>query len=441
MKLNSSLYLLSILFLIIISCKTKAPQTNIETIKFEDNEEEDNNISTNTKPNNKDTVIVTPVDTVVQVINDSKKEIYNIAVVLPFMNDSVRAAWNEAKSHNFDNFVTSDEAEISISFFEGMQMALNDIKFDSKFNITIFDSYKSLTTTSGIINKLKKDEVDIVIGPYSKQNVQEVSKYAKENNIIHISPFTPSKTASLGNEKYYMIEPSLEQHILNMVQFGIDSIEKPFIKYIYHDNESGNEYANLVRSYIDSVNVKLDSEAQIRYDLITAKGFKVEDNIENKDNNVLIVNSFDENFLHLFLRQTTEFDETNNIVFGMPGWENSEIVRLSHLNDAQVHFTTATWIDNQSDNIILFNKKYKEKYKTTPNENAYLGYDIVALLLKMIDENGLDFNEHLLLYKFKGLSRNYIFKKVYSSNNTIHRIENTDLHIYKIKDFEKVLVK
>lgn len=440
----SKLVLLFSIIILFNSCKTKVPQTTVETIKFEDNDKEDNSIDEEKdKPEVEitDTATTLPIDTIVENINESKKAIYNVAVILPFMEDTVRKSWSKAKDKNFSEMLTTDEAEKAISFFEGMQLALNDVKFDSKFKIKVYDSNNSKLTTAEIIYKLKKDSIDIIIGPYSKQNVQTVSKYALENNIIHISPFSPSKSASLGNEKYYMVEPSLEQHILSMVQYGIDSVEKPFIKFVYHDTESGKEYASLVQSYIDAENETRSVEEQIRYDLLIADKIIVKDNIDEEDNNVIIVNSFSEDFLHVFLRQTTAFGETSSILFGMPGWEKSEIVRLSHLNDAKVHFTTASWIDEKNKNIATFNKMYQTKYKAIPKESTYLGYDIVAVFLKMIDENGIDFNKALLGFEFKGISRNFIFKQVLSSDNKVHRIENTDLHIYKIEDFEKILVK
>lgn len=442
MKLNQNIFLLGIISLLVFSCKTKVPQTSVDTIKFEDSEvikiEEIEIDTVKIEEIVQDTVVIEEIKT--------KKE-YNVAVILPFMEDSVRNSWNETKLNKFEDFVFLNEAEKAISFLEGMLMAFNDIKFNSKFNIKVYDTQNDYYKTQSIVNQLKKDEIDVIIGPYSRENLLEVSKYAATNEITHFSPFSPSKTASLGNSKYYMIEPSLEQHIVSMINYSLDSIENAHFKFIYHNSTSGKSYASLVQNYFDTLNIDKDFENKINYSLLEISNddnssFSLSKNLDEHANNIIIVNSFNEDFIHLFLRQATSLDKKINCTyFGMPGWENSEIIRLGYLNSLNVHFTGATWIDEDNFNTIAFNKQYKEKYKSNPNETSYLGYDIVALFLKIINDNGLNFNNKVLGYTFKGLSRNFLFQQVLSSDNKVHRIENTELHIYKIDDFEKVLVK
>lgn len=375
-------------------------------------------------------------------------KVYRIAVILPFMEDSVRKAWNESSKKNYEKFVTSKESDMSISFMEGMLMAFQDISFQSKFEFQFFDDKHSSEEMSSVLRAIQNDSFDVLIGPALKVNIHKLSKYAEENQIIHISPFSPSQSASQGNPKYYMAEPPLIQHIKTILQYGIDSIQDVNLKFFYHPNHSGKEYANSVANYLDDYNDSLSLEDKINYSNISLRNddfiesFSLDQYIDESEHNLLIVNSFNENFIHHFLSQAAPFQEDSNLtIFGMPGWEEIETTRLEYINGSKIHFTKSYWMDSENELVVNFFARYQNKYFGKPNKYVFLGYELATIFFSLIDEYGLNFNSHLLQLDFQPKARRYNFKEVLGAGEQVKRIENTSLRIYKIADFEQVLVK
>lgn len=451
--INKAIFLILVGFLFLGACKTKniGSQTDVirvdeENWNNEDNVSETEELDTAEKENAADDLQLAR-DTAT--IDESlKKKHYKIAVILPFEEDSVRQAWNLASKKNFEEFESAAHSELAISFTEGMLMALKDMSLKSKFELVLFDDENSPSKIPSILAKIKKDSFDVIIGPALKTNLLSVSKFAQEHKLIHLSPFSPSRSVGLGNSNYYMLEPSLNQHIMSMVSYSLDSIDEANIKFLYHGRSSGDEYAQNISSFIDALNDSLDIDARVNYANIELgsdnfiEDFTLSKYLEDEGHNVIIVNSFNENFIHHFLRQVNKARKKYTLtVFGMPGWENSETVRLDYLNSNNIHFTESFWFDQNEEEALAFENIYKDKYQGRPSEYVYLGYDVATLFFPLIDSVGLKFNNNLLHTDFKPKVRTYHFTKALNNQGDIEWIENTSLRIYKIEDFERRIVK
>ncbi|MCD8528761.1 MAG: hypothetical protein LRY27_02010 [Chitinophagales bacterium] len=66
---------------------------------------------------------------------------------------------------------------------------------------------------------------------------------------------------------------------------------------------------------------------------------------------------------------------------------------------------------------------------------------MAAIFFSQIDQNGLNFTENLTQNSYDGISRSYTFSKVLDANGKVHRIENTSVNLYEIKDYERIKVK
>ena len=325
-------------------------------------------------------------------------------------------------------------------------MAINDAQFSSKIELKFFDDQNDPSTIQSILNQLKMDSFDLIIGPELKTNLQRIADFAKAEGIAHVSPFSPSKYASADNPAYFMVEPSLDQHILTMLHFTLDSIEKPHIQFIHEQNSFGNYYANLASNYLDTWNDTLPEESKVAYTLIglgsdlIESEFQLAEHMDAEANNVFICNTFNDNFLTHFLPQIQRVKEEQDLlVFGMPGWEKSATLRLDYLNTGEVHFTSA--VLNTSDTAQNFIVRYEDKYKSKPSQAVYLGYEMSSIFLNQLDEFGIGYYDNLIDKTLNPINRKYHFIEVLDENGQVSRIENTALIVYKIQNFEQVRVR
>lgn len=457
------------LLIVFSSCAAqKQSKQNTDVIIFDEN----NTILIfdEVKPEEKDTVIPTIVekkpaklnnsDTIVSV-KPSKidsaiakkptielKSVYNVAIILPLMSDSVKSNWNNHYKSDLKDFNFPYASKQSLQFLEGAMMALENLDLKSEFKITIYDNSSSLSKTKTIVSGLSAKNTDLIIGPIQKQNIAVVSEFAKKENILMLSPFSPSKSASSNYSKYIMPNSSLDAHFLSMTNYIKDSLSNCSIKILYPNNDKSKVYASSIEAMFKAINDSLPQSKKIKYTLLDmtsktsdGKYFRMSDNLDANKRNIIIVPSFNEGFVHNMLTNLSPIAKTYNItVFGMPNWKDSNTLRLDYFNKLNVHYTDSEWINEEEENTLSFINNYKEKYKIIPEFNAYLGYDLFSFFPILMDKYGLSLDKNIDKETYKGMLNTYQFKPLaidFEEENTINnRIENTHLHIISFKDYK-----
>ncbi len=155
-------------------------------------------------------------------------------------------------------------------------------------------------------------------------------------------------------------------------------------------------------------------------DLIESE-FQLAKHMDAKANNVFICNTFNDNFLTHFLPQIQQVKEEQELlVFGMPGCEKSETLRLDYLNTGEVHFTSA--LLNTPDTMQNFIARYEEKYKSKPSQAVYLGYEMGSIFLNQLDEFGIGYYDNLIDKTLNPINRKYHFIEAFDENGQVSRI-------------------
>lgn len=412
-----------------------------------------------------DTVKDTVVKEDVVIIEDTKdttivigepslklKDEYNIAVILPLFADSLNLNWETYSHTDLEEFIIPEETLLSLSFLEGMIMALENKTTEAKLNIKVYDNQASIFQTDIILSKLAFESVDFIVGPVHSVNITKVSAFAKKNDIIMISPFSPSISSSNDYAKYIMPKPSLETHLSSISSFIQDSLANSQIKVLYPNTPKGTKYAfsfeEILRSMNDTI---LNAEEKLSYALVEVEAktndrlkFKMEDHLDESVKNAVVFLPAKSGFVHSMLtklnEQRKDFDIT---VFGMPNWRDSRTLRLDYFNNLHVHFTDTKWLDENESKTSDFISNYKEKYKLFPSDEVFFSYDLFSFFTLLIDQYGLSIPENIQEETYEGLINNYAFKTTYLTTQaeTPIRIENGALHVISFEDFKLVLKK
>ena len=118
-------------------------------------------------------------------------------------------------------------------------------------------------------------------------------------------------------------------------------------------------------------------------------------------------------------------------LFGHPNWskENFDSTNLQLLN---AKITTSYYVNSNQSNVRDFERKYAAKYKLTPSEYAYKGFDTGYFFGYMLAKYGDDYPEALLSENYKGLQTQYKFTKYpqWGYVNTYIRILEFDGYKY-----------
>lgn len=444
-KIKFPFYLVSILFIsfgVFWSCSSSKktaktrPITKIDTIAIQDS-----------------TAIT--IDSSEIPIKNYIKPHYNVALMLPFFLDSI----NTYDSTEAPETYVYRKSKLALSFYEGVQMALGNLKDSLKLNIKIFDTEKSVKETKRILTDHFFDSVDVIIGPIYNDNLRVVAEFAKTDSVPLISPLSPSTSITLSNPYYIMAEPSIEKHCKNLYTYLYDYFPFKQFTVIYQDNFVDRSLANEFYSFIDSDSIKYNMKDSLIHEFISDTKSQLDtfilDSIISKEfENIIIISSYDEAFVNHIINQLNRYSDSARItIAGLPTWKDFTSFRVDHIHKMNLHVTTPFWIDKKDKNVQKFIYNYKKTYFSEPDDHAYYGYDIMFYFGNILKKYGTGFLNHFDEYKKNALHTQYIILPTMSHqvnmkdtlSNAIppyqNFFENNYVHIIKFEDYSWRLVK
>ncbi len=129
---------------------------------------------------------------------------YNVAVILPFLTNRYAASGNRI----------SDNSEWALQFYNGMQMAFDELSDQGvALNVSVLDS-KASESTVGALARTNNDvnNAHLVVGPYRRNNVSIIADKMQLTNGVVVSPYSASSNVSKNNSNYIQVNPTLKTH-------------------------------------------------------------------------------------------------------------------------------------------------------------------------------------------------------------------------------------
>lgn len=394
----------------------------------------------------KDTILP-PIDDIIDSLGKYKhKEVYNIALVLPFYLDSFPMA---------DGGIYTP-SRIGVEYYKGVLSALDTLKKSGlSVKLHVYDSYPE-TYLGDLIkgNGLKK--MDLIIGPVFNSSMKLMAEYAKREGIPVWSPFSPAGDITTQNPFFFIANPRIETHAEQMIQFAADSFSKSNLIVLYQFNDHDKRYLEIYRNYIETHNQAIDDsllfnprykKAKIKVtekfieDLGKISTSQLEGLLDVNKRNVFIVLSMKVPFLVNLLRELYPLVGKHEIsMIGTPALGNDVDYQLDYLNALDVHYTQSYYLGPdfyESD----FYASFWETYKIEPSEYSVNGYDQMLFLGVLLKKYGLNFRVELHNDVFEGIGNGFTMQPVQlpmKDNKTTMGIDywdNQHIYILRIKDF------
>ena len=124
------------------------------------------------------------------------------------------------------------------------------------------------------------------------------------------------------------------------------------------------------------------------------------------------------------------------VVIGLPEWNRFSDMETDHLHNLDIHFLSDSYIDYNNDAVKIFVKKYRNTFKTEPDQYAFDGYDIGFYFLSALLHYGKSFERCLPYYNEKLLQTSYEFKKSHPAG-----LENQHWNPFIYRNYKKILLK
>ncbi|MEM1318830.1 MAG: ABC transporter substrate-binding protein [Bacteroidota bacterium] len=385
---------------------------------------------TSGNPGTNDPVVVAP--------GGEKLFSYNVAVLMPFLTN---------RFDPFNNRI-SDKSDLALSFYSGVKMAFDELSNEGvRLNVKVLDTKASEDEVRNILSSGKLQDAHMIIGPVTKANLKLVAEYARQNFKTIISPLSPNTTITTNNPFYLQASPSLKSHC--------DAITR-HVKERYTTDQvmlvCRNKKAEIDRlKYFQDANHLFDgSDTSPRFEELIITDQTADFNemdvtpyIKGGDTTtVFVVPSWsNESFIYSFLRKISIAQGDNKvIVYGMPQWMKFKRISYDYYEQLNVHISSSSYINEEDQAVVQFRQNFFNRYGAAPEVDAYVGYDLMRYMGRMIVKHGTKFQEAIDREQAQYLHTRYAFEPIAQEGTiaeqpVIERYENRYVNILEFKDY------
>ncbi|GDX51393.1 hypothetical protein LBMAG27_04400 [Bacteroidota bacterium] len=364
-----------------------------------------------------------PTENIVAPKPMEKKEMH-VALMLPFFTNEI-----EFNSLGIEIISITDKSNLAIQYLHGVQIALDSLDHAGvKLELNIFDDQKDTDRIISFMNSQSVKNADAIIGPVSNSGLIVAGRSIDQKHQILFSPLSASQNLSIENANFVLANAGLKTHCEQLATFINTKYPNKKILLLYRRDEGESEYAAYFKSILKTKPIELTEKSDSSF-------YQVDDLLTAIDNNIIIIPSFDQEFVNLLSKKLFELTANYKLIlFGMPTWTEMETLRLDYLQKLNTHITSSFYSDDSLKNFIQFRNKFKNKYSSLPNEFSYQGYSLVLSIGNLWKLYGDKWFEHLQ-QPITALGVDYNFQPVIlNEHSSTDFIENKHVYILSFQN-------
>lgn len=334
-----------------------------------------------------------------------------------------------------------------LHYYGGMRIAAEQaasMGLPVKFHA--FDTELSLSKLNSILEDPAVRKSDVIVGPYDKEYLESVAEYGKENEKFVISPWLPAFTIDERNPYFIQIVPGLGAHASAIMDFVGDTWQNKKIFLVARNNPNEIQRLGIFKKdkRIRTEDLIIDDESIELAD--TDLGFLLDD----PDGTVFILPYYsrqDETFVNSFMRKLHADKGSKEVtVFGLPQWTGFDL-NSNYMESLSLHISSHTHTNTGHSDYRRFRNKFFEEFFTAPDNQAFLGFDLVMWIAETVSKhglNGLISGSHHGFGLTSGFEIRPAFKEEagkHSEMNTPLYYENALVRILKFQDQDFITVR
>jgi LysM repeat protein len=365
-------------------------------------------------------------------VSKPKKQLYNVALMLPFKfieSENIEPSQLVQSKSQFPQLQS-----LSVDFYMGFKKAVDSISSaDFKVNILLYDiDDKDSAKLYTICRSAEFKTLDLIVGPLYPAGFKIVSAYAKTNSIPLVSPFTQQSKILYQNNFASKVNPSQFTLSDALADYCIDSLKAGSNIFVINNGVLKDyQYIKAFKQrYVDhlkELNLPLkDSVTEVR-------GLAGVKNVYTPGKkNVFVLLTNNQVYLADFVTQLAVYADKKDIM--LAGWQNVttfENIDQDYLNRLSYTFPSATNLNNIKTYSKLISD-YQAEMSSDPGDYYFQGFDIAQYYLQNLKTIGPDFVYTLDKQPFEG---NFIRYKFYRPDESTG-FENRGVFIFRYNNYQ-----
>lgn len=321
-----------------------------------------------------------------------KKDIYKVAVLLPFMTSDLEPTL----SRKVNQFV--------LDIYQGIKLAADTLKEDGvTLDLYAYDTKRSKRVTQSIIEKEELKGMDLIIGPLYPEPIKIANEFSYKNKINIINPLTTNSDVIGNNPFSFMFFPSNESIGKNTAEYVRNIIKKKPGIIIYGDAPADSimAFAYKERLEADSFNIitkkirKGNTQSIMDMLLIPDTRLRNASSEDAKQRYDIKLDSVG----HIFVASNddliaskvlsaVEIRGDSIVVIGSSDWLNLSAIKYDTYSKLGCVLYAPNYNNLDTEEYEVFRNSYISKHHEVPTSYAEIGFELMHLIGYGLKEHG-----------------------------------------------------
>ncbi|MDW7690283.1 ABC transporter substrate-binding protein [Flammeovirgaceae bacterium SG7u.111] len=322
-------------------------------------------------------------------IKSIKREVYSVAVVLPFFE----------KETNVESFDRKNQAVLDI--YQGIAVAQEKLAEENiQIELLAFDTEKDSLKTIDLLTDPGFRNVDMFIGPLYGNTIPVVADYAGTFGKVMINPVSSNEKIITGNPYAFLTSSTKATQARRAADYAFDSLASQEVYIISGLSATDAAMADVYARHFESKGGKVVLKQYFDY---SKEGFEM----MLKDFEPLAEDSLP----HVFVSSSDPVVAVNTVsalqnlqaninIIAPSEWLDFRQLTYKQMERNKVHFIYPRYVDSSKPLTKDFERRYVNKNNLIPSAYAYMGYETMYFFGKMLHKYGTGFYADLHTQKF-----------------------------------------
>lgn len=310
------------------------------------------------------------------------RENIRIAIFLPlFLQEGIRDSTRDVPR----------KSRIALEFWEGFQMAYEQLEPSLKKNITlkVFDTKRDSTVVEAHLAELDAWYPDLVVGAVYNTQTEIISRWSERTGTPQIVPFSPNGDLVKDKLFTFLAHPDISVHGATLATYGFDSLN---IKKVAVFSNGTIATEQLALPFIEAIRAKGGEVVRITVDsafsedgardiVSLTRSMKLQ-----KCDGAFIPIFGDQETVGLILSQMSVMELNVPVLTSPHGWKRFNNIDRELKDRFSMTFSTSFMCNVQDTSYRSYLKTCLEKYRIPPSDFHTQGYDVGNWALSVVNE-------------------------------------------------------
>lgn len=287
-------------------------------------------------------------------------------------------------------------------YYEGFLLAVEKLKKEGvNLELYVFDigTAKNTKKLESLLTTMEMQNLDLVVGGVSDEQIKVLSDFSKSNNIKYVIPFSSKNTEVLNNGNVFQVNTPQVNLYTKASQVFVNKFSRANVVFL-DTNEDHKKDSLMVAMKKDLHNRSIPYKSIVISESLDTELLQI---LDNTKENILIPASGDIGVLGQVLATLNELKQGNSEfhinLFGYPEWQTYEHNYLKDYHNHGVYIYSSFYTDKEATETIDFRKNFMKWYnkdlQNTYPQYGILGYDTGLYFLTALHKHGRNFETNL----------------------------------------------